>query len=52
MLKSLLLCKENSMLYIPPSIKPVHQSMLLSVQANHKGAEDRLHFSLSFLHAK
>lgn len=51
-LKSLLLCKENSMLYALLSIKSVRQRMLLSVQANHKGAEDCLHFSLFFLHAK
>lgn len=48
-LKSLLLCKENFMPDTLLSIKSVCQSMLLSVQANHKGAEDCLHFSLSFL---
>lgn len=51
-LKSLLLHKENSMPYTLLSIKSVSQSMLLSVQANHKGADDCLHFFLSFLHAK
>lgn len=51
-LKSRLLWEENSMLHTLPSIKSVCQSMLLSVQANHKGAEDCLYFSLSFLHAK